>query len=227
MTTPTNDRRRSRGMTTIEILAATTICLLLIAVASSFYVSQQRMLLVQSAYTQSQNVTRTFTDLFGRELRMAGYDPTGAAISKSGTGAGISCPSVVQAITLATQSSITFKQDLNGDGDTADANERVTYSLSNGQILRQDGDATPIALVNGVSSGGFTIQYYDNSYPAVQLNNFSGNPGQLNQGDRDCIGKVRVKLTAQLASPQFYDIQPLISSIDSQVAIRNRSLVNF
>jgi Tfp pilus assembly protein PilW len=227
MATSTPQRRRSRGISTIEILAATALTLLLLAVASSFFVSQQRMLLVQSAYSQSQNVTRTFTDLFGRELRMAGFDPTGVAISKSGTGAGISCPSVVQAITLATQDSIGFKQDLNGDGDTADANEQVTYSLSNGQILRQNGNATPIALVNGVPSGGFVIQYFNNSYPAVQLTNFSGNPGQLNQGDRDCIGKVRVRLTAQLASPQFFDIQPLISSIDSQVAVRNRSLVNF
>lgn len=214
-------------MSTIEVLAATSICLLLLSVASSFFTTQQRMMLVQSAYAQSQNVTRTFTDLFGRELRMAGYDPTGGAISRSGTGAGISCPSVIQGITLATQSSIAFKQDLNGDGDTADANEQITYSLSNGQIMRQDGNATPVALVSGVPSGGFVIQYFNNSYPPVELTNFTGNPAQLSQGDRDCVGKVRVRLTAQLASPLFYDIQPLISSIDSQVAVRNRSLVNF
>jgi Tfp pilus assembly protein PilW len=225
--TITPRRRRSRGMSTIEVLAAASICLLLLGVASSFFISQQRMLLVQSAYTQSQNVTRTFTDLFGRELRMAGYDPTGIAISKSGTGVGVSCPSVTQAITLAGQDRIGFKQDLNGDGDTTDANETVTYTLSSGQILRQDGNATAIALVNGVPSGGFVIQYFDNSYPPVALTNFTGSPATLSQGDRDCVGKVRVRLTAQLASPQFYDIQPLISSIDSQVAVRNRSLVNF
>ena len=49
MTTIASTRRRSRGMSTIEILAATSICLLILAVASSFFVSQQRMLLVQSA----------------------------------------------------------------------------------------------------------------------------------------------------------------------------------
>ena len=214
-------------MSTIEVLAAASICLLLLGVASSFFVAQQRMLLVQSAYAQSQNVTRTFTDLFGRELRMAGYDPTGLAIPKSGAGVGVSCPSVVQAITFAGPNQIAFRQDLNGDGDVADANEQVTYSLSNGQILRQDGNATPIALVNGVSTGGFVLQYFDNSYPPIALSSFTGNPSQLSAGDRDCVGKVRVRLTAQLASPQFYDIQPLISSIDSQIAVRNRSLVNF
>ena len=214
-------------MSTIEVLAAASICLLLLGVASSFFVSQQRMLLVQSAYAQSQNVTRTFTDLFGRELRMAGYDPTGVAIAKSGSGVGVSCPSVVQAITFAGQDRIAFRQDLNNDGDATDTNEHVTYSLSNGQILRQDGNATAIPLVNGVASGGFDIQYFDNSYPPNALANFTGNPAGLNQGDRDCVAKVRVRLTAQLASPQFYDIQPLISSIDSEVAIRNRSFVNF
>src|SRR5215468_9406223 len=100
----TTDRRRSRGISTIEVLAAATICLLVFGTASSFFVSQQRMLLVQSAYAASQNVTRTFTDLFGRELRMASYDPSKAAIApgpNSGT-----CPGVKAGITEATPTSI-------------------------------------------------------------------------------------------------------------------------
>jgi hypothetical protein len=38
---------------------------------------------------------------------------------------------------------------------------------------------------------------------------------------------VKVRLTAQLSDPQFANINPLISTIESEVAVRNRSLVNF
>ncbi len=210
-------------MSTLEVLAGATICLLVFGVASSFFVSQQRMLLVQSAYAQSQNVTRTFTDLFGRELRMASYDPTGAAITPPGVGG--TCPGVTPGITEATPTSVRFVQDLNGDGDTADANENIRYYLNGTSIMRQDGNATAIALVDGVPSGGLTFTYYDNQTPANQIVP-SGTPPVLSAAQRYCVAKVRVQVTAQLSNPLFYNINPLISSTDMQVAIRARSLVN-
>ena len=218
-------RAGSRGTSTIEMLAAASMSLIVLAVASSFFTSQQRMLLVQSAYAQSQNVTRTFTDLFGRELRMASYDPSGAAIAVGPTGLGVTCPSIKQGLTLAGPTTIRFKQDLNGDGDTSDPNEDVEYQLSGSQIQRTDFNSNggaAVTLVDGVSNGGFTITYFDNSNPPVQKIP-TGTPPLLSASDRDCVAKVRVQLTAQLASPQFYDIQPLISSVDAEYAIRSRS----
>ena len=214
-------------MSTIELLAAASIMLLVLAVASSFYTTQQRMMLVQSAYAQSQNVTRTFSDLFSREIRMASYDPSGAAIVTGPSGLGVTCPSVKQGITEAAASSVRFVQDLNGDGDVTDANENVRYYLSGSQILRQDGNATALVLVEGVPSGGLTFNYYNNNNPPAELTNYTGTPPQLPAATRDCIGKVRVRLVAQLANPQFADIQPLVSTIDTEIAIRNRSLMNF
>src|SRR5262249_12290320 len=152
---------RSRGMSTIEVIAAAGIMLLTLAVGSTFFVAQQRMLLVQSAYAASQNVTRTFTDLFGRELRMAVYDPSDTAIGKgpnSGT-----CPSIKQGITEATSTSIRFIQDLNGDGDTSDTNENVRYYVSSGSVMRQDGANTAISLVSGIPTNGLTFTYFDNA----------------------------------------------------------------
>jgi hypothetical protein len=214
-------------MTTMELLAAATITLIVLAVASSFYTTQQRMLLVQSAYAQSQNVTRTFSDLFSREMRMASYDPAGTAIPTGPSGPGVTCPSVKQGITEAAATSVRFLLDLNGDGDVADANENVRYYVSGSQILRQDGAGTPLPLVDGVPSGGLVFNYYNNGEPPAELVGYAGTPPQLTSGERDCIAKVRVRLTAQLASPQFADIQPLVSSIDTQIAIRNRSLMTF
>lgn len=210
-------------MSTIEVIAAAGIMLLTLAVGSTFFISQQRMLLVQSAYAQSQNVTRTFTDLFGRELRMAVYDPAGTAITTGPSGG--TCPTVKQGITEATPTSIRFIQDLNNDGDTADTNENVRYYLSGTSIMRQDGAATAIALVDGIPSGGLTFTYFDNANPPTQLTP-SGTPPVLSSAQRDCVAKVRVRLTAQLSNPQFYNVQPLISATDMEVAIRSRSLMN-
>jgi hypothetical protein len=223
----TAGRTASTGFTTIELLAAAGITLVILAVASTFYTGQQRMLLVQSAYAQSQNVTRTFSDLFSREVRMASYDPTGAAIAMGPSGTGVTCPSVRQGITEAAATSLRFRQDLNGDGDVADANENVRYYLSGAQILRQDGDGTALVLVDGVPNGGLAFSYFNAGNPPAELTDYQGSPPALTASARDCIAKVRVRLTAQLANPQFYDIQPLMSSIDTEIAVRNRSLMNF
>jgi hypothetical protein len=210
-------------MSTIEVLAAATICILVFSVASSFFVAQQRMLLVQNAYAESQNVTRTFTDLFGRELRMAVYDPSGAAIATGPVGG--TCPTIKQGITEATATSVRFITDLNGDGDTSDTNENVRYYLSGSSVMRQDGNGVAVALVDGVPSGGLTFTYYNNANPPGVIAG-SGSPATLSASERDCVAKVRVQLTAQLASPQFYNINPHISTTDMEVAIRTRSLQN-
>ncbi|MGH7895341.1 MAG: hypothetical protein ACREQL_11785, partial [Candidatus Binatia bacterium] len=221
MTTPTS-HRGSRGISTAEILVGASISLVLLSVAQSYFVTQQRMLLVQSAYAQSQNVTRTFTDLLSRELRMASYDPSGTAITLGASGAGVTCPSVRQGITEATPTSVQFLSDLNGDGDTADSNENVRYALSGTQIQRTDGGGAALTLVDGVPSGGLVFTYYNNSNPPTELTP-SGNPLAVSASNRDCIAKVRVRVTAQLSDPQFTNINPLVSAIESEVAIRNRS----
>jgi hypothetical protein len=146
---------------------------------------------------------------------------------KSPTGG--SCPNVEQGITLATPTSIRFRQDLTGDGDVTDQNEDVQYELVGGQIQRTDFNSNggnALVLVDGVPTGGLTFSYYNNSNPPIQLNPV-GSPAALSASDRDCVAKVRVRVTAQLASPQFFDIQPLISHVETEMAVRNRSLINF
>lgn len=223
--TPKAPHRRaaSRGISTAEVLVGAAISLLVVGVAQSYFTTQQRMMLVMSAYSQSQNVTRTFSDLFQRETRMAGYDPTGAAIATGGSGPGVTCPSVKQSITEATPTSLRFLRDLNGDGDATDPNENVRYALNGSTIERTDGNGAPVPLVEGVPSNGLLFRYYNNSNPPVEIVP-SGNPATISASNRDCIGKVQVRVTAQLSDPQFYNINPLISAIETEVAVRNRIL---
>jgi Tfp pilus assembly protein PilW len=210
-------------MTTSELLVATVISLGLLGVAQGFFTTQQRAVAIQNAYAESQNVTRTFTDLMTRELRMASYDPSGTALTLSSGSP--TCPSVRKGITEATATRLHFKQDLDGNGDTAGAGEDVVYYLSGTQIMRQDGTNAAVALVDGVPSGGLTFTYYNDQNPPGQLT-LTGSPPALSSANRDCIAKVLIAVTAQLANPRFANIQPLISSIQTEVAIRNRSLTN-
>jgi hypothetical protein len=219
--TPTSRHRRRRGISTAELLSAAAITLTVLAAVASFARAQSRALLADDVYAQSQSVTRSVMDLLTRELRMATYDPVGTALN---TSPGPSCPGVKQGLVEASASKIRFKQDLSGDGLTNSAGEDVTYDVLGDTIRRQDGAAAPISLVSGIPAGGFSLRYFDNSNPPVELIPM-GTPPALTAVQRDCVAKVRVSVRAQVANPGLP--APLASIAQSEIAIRNRSLINF
>ncbi len=226
MTPRPRNRRRTAGFTVMELLVGASLALSILGVATSFFTAQQRAMRVQTTFTDSQNVTRTFTDLLGRELRQASYDPTGI-----GAGGAIAattdvnwCPGTDQGLTIATTNSIRFKQDLNGDGDTADTGEDVYYYLSGNTIQRQDGTQDPITLVTGVPDVGLSLRYHNGSNPPVEL---VPTNGALSTGQRDCVAKVLITVQASLPSPDPTSSVPLKSTAQLEVALRSRSLNNF
>jgi hypothetical protein len=220
MTRSRRHRARRGGFSTAEVLAGTSLGLILAASLYSFQQAQLKAFAAQNVYSDSQNVTRTALDLMVRELRMACYDPTGALPKSPGP----SCPQVPEGVIQATQTSLRFKQDLDGDGLFTGAGEDVTYDLSNGDLRRTDGTAQPVPLVSGVPSGGLSLRYFDGSNPPVELVP-AGSPPALTQGQRDCVTKVQITVTANLTNPRA--ATPIASVAESEVAIRNRSLMNF
>ena len=107
----------------------------------SSYYSQHKSYVAQSEVAVMQQNLRGAMLLMVKEIRMAGCDPTGNA------NAGIVTPD---------PASITFTLDIRGkdaedppDGDTADGNERITYSLYD-----RDGDGVNDTL--GRKTGGGT-----------------------------------------------------------------------
>lgn len=219
--TPRTRRRRPRGISTAEMLAAAAITLTTLAAVASFARAQSRALLAGDVYAQSQAVTRSVMDLMTRELRMATFDPVGTALT---TSPGPSCPGVKQGILSASTSKIRFKQDLNGDGLTNSAGEDVTYDVSGDTIRRQDGAGSPVAVVSGIPAGGFQLRYFDGSNPPVELVPM-GSPPALTAVQRDCVAKIRITVQAKVANPTMP--VPMASLASSEVAIRNRSLMNF
>ena len=213
--------RRSAGISTAEVLVGSVVSLIAIGAAFSFHRAQSKSLLAQNVYTASQTVTRSVIDLMTRELRMASYDPNGAALTLS---PGPTCPGVRQGIAAAGPSSIRFKQDLNGDGSIAGANEDITYDVLGTTIRRTDGAGSPIALVDNVPAGGFELRYFDNSNPPVELIP-TGSPPALTPAQRDCVAKVRINVKADIPNPTL--VNALASLAESEVAVRNRSLINY
>jgi hypothetical protein len=224
------NRKRTRGMSTMEVLAGAALSLAILGIATSFFTAQQRALRVQTTFTESQNVTRTFTDLFTRELRQASYDPTDPDQGGAGAGSGAIpdttnpawCIGTDQGITIATTNSIRFLSDLNGDGDTLDAGENVYYYLSGNSVMRQDGTGTPVALVTGVPDVGLDLTYLDRNDVVL-----TPSGGTLSAGQRDCVWKVRVTVQASLPSPDPTSTMPLLSTAQVEVALRNRAQNNF
>ena len=215
-------RPHARGFSSMEVLAGLGLTLILLAAVYSFQQAQLKAFSTQQVYSDSQNVTRSVIDLMARELRMACYDP-GTAIPKSG---GPCAPERKQGIIEATPTRIRFQQDLNGDNAIGAPGEDVTYDLSNGSIRRTDGLAEPVVLASGVPTGGLSFLYFDNVNPPGQIVP-GGSPAALNQCQRDSVAKVRITVRANLPNPNPRISTPIASIAESEVAVRNRSLVNF
>ena len=220
MSRPRCRRRPTSGFSTAEVLAGTALSLLAISSIYSVNQAQTKAMAAQTAYSESQTVTRTVIDLMTRELRMASYAPAGGL----STSPGPTCPGVKQGITEATPSKIHFKQDLNGDGALTGAAEDVVYDVLGNDLRRTDGTNLPLPIVSGVPVDGFTLKYFDGSNPPVELVPI-GSPPALTSSQRDCVTKVRIDVKADVANPTL--AAPLASLAECEVAIRNRSLANF
>ncbi len=109
--------KSEQGFTLTELMIAMVIGLIVLSGVYSTYIAQQKSYNVQTQITFMNQNLRAGMYFMEREIRMAGYDPTGNANV---------------GITSAGSNSITFSMDLNGDGDTDDpddTNEVITYSL--------------------------------------------------------------------------------------------------
>ncbi|MBW2017176.1 MAG: prepilin-type N-terminal cleavage/methylation domain-containing protein [Deltaproteobacteria bacterium] len=106
---PTNE-----GFTLVELLVAVAISGIVMASVYSSYYSQQKSYIAQEQVATMQQNLRNALFHLERDIRMAGYDPTmmaGAGIANAGS------------------DTMQITMDLNGDGDTSDTNETITYSL--------------------------------------------------------------------------------------------------
>jgi len=139
--------KRERGFTLIELLIAMAISLVVLTSLSSAFISQRKTYDVQENITAMVQEARAALDMISREAKMAGYDPTGVGIV---------------GIPISETDQLRIVADLNGDGDTLDSHEIITYKEDgeNKQIDRATGSSgTDQPFAENIQS--FTFEYLE------------------------------------------------------------------
>ena len=109
----------NRGFTLAELLIGLFVSAIVMTTILSAYYSQNKSYAVQEQVAAMVQNLRAAMDIMIREIRMAGYDPTGTANA---------------GIVTANTTSINITEDLDGDGSVA-GDENITYALAD-----SDGD---------------------------------------------------------------------------------------
>jgi hypothetical protein len=166
-----------RGFALVELLVAVGAALLVLGIVFATFVYLERQ-----GYERETQVAQMEENLragmlkIGRELPMAGTDPTRNA------GAGL---------VVADADTIRFTTDLNGDGDVSDAEEDVTYSLDTEQLqLTRNGK--PVAV--NIPQGGLEFKYFDR-------NGHEMGTTPLDDSMRKRVSRISIQLKARTAEP--------------------------
>ena len=156
------NKRTSRGFSLVEVLVALAIFGVVMGSIYSLYINQSQSAMIQEEVVTLQKNLRAALFYMEQDLRMAGYNPeqlsgdeAGEDIDCDGTDDAVQNDNTATAMTdesakirfkEAQTSTLSFTLDLNGDGDTCDAEETVSYTLNDPNpdgLLRRNG--SPIA----------------------------------------------------------------------------------
>ena len=142
-------------MTLVELMIAMALSSFAIAAIVMAFRSQDASSLLQETMTDMQQNNSSAIYIMAKELRMAGYDPTENGTSPPTAGYDLTAllPGVIPANTIAmltaTDTTIRFTADLNGDGDVDDpsgtADEDPNEDITFGFRTVDDADGNGIA----------------------------------------------------------------------------------
>ena len=140
-------KNKESGFTLVELLIAMTIGLIILAALSSTFLMQRKIYDVQEQIVEMVQTARAAMDMMSREIRIAGYAPTGY-VPTGGT-MQRSDPTGANFVGIPYDANkLQIYADLDGNGSTADSNENITYTYdgTNLQIDRNTGGgAQPFA----------------------------------------------------------------------------------
>jgi len=142
------------GTTLIEVLVTTLLSAVLATMGVALCRSMVHAVHDHERSSSAQQAAATVLDLMIRDIQTAGRAASPGAVSR---------------LRLATTTRLQLASDRNADGDTDDANERITYALndSRGMLTRSSGDGSPQPLLRGVAPGGLRFRYVGNGGPVA------------------------------------------------------------
>jgi len=139
--------RGSAGFSLAELLVSVAVVGLALAGTFAVLHGALRAYGWGAARVDAQQAARVALERVARELREAGYDPTGAGIAP---------------IAVAASDRVTLQSDLNRNGIVDATRERVTFLLRPGErTLRRDAGAGAQPIAEGVRR--FHLTYFDRS----------------------------------------------------------------
>ncbi len=170
-----------QGFTLVELMITVAISLLLAGAVYTAYSINQKSYYAQGQVVKMQQNIRAALELMSSEIRMAGFDPDGEANA---------------GIVTAGPTQFNFTMDLNDDGDVADVNENITYTIG-GTDLTRNGQTITENIQN--------IEFYYSHYP--NLNKPEEVVEEINVGAADLKNIRSVKITilavAEKSDPNY------------------------
>ncbi len=132
------------GFSLVEVLVAMAVGILVLAVISGVFLSQEKALQVEKEKTRVLQNARQSLEKIVRTVRMAGYDPARAGFD------GVEY----------NPSQLRIRMDLNGDRLTIDTNENITYAFEPSQgIIQCTTGGKTTTLASNIEN--FTFTYLD------------------------------------------------------------------
>jgi prepilin-type N-terminal cleavage/methylation domain-containing protein len=164
--------RRTAGYSLTELLVALGLLGLVMAATALLLQSGLAAWGWGASRVEAQQSARAALERMARELKEAGFDPTGAGF---------------EILLVAEPARIVFQRDLNGNGVIDPTRERVSYLLRSGETtLRRDAGGGAQPLAEGVRR--FALSYLDRE--------------GLPTTDRGQIVSVRMELEVGRAGPE-------------------------
>lgn len=196
-------RRRAgaAGFTLMELLISLLAFALFAAGVHQFARTMLRGVRVLEVAAEAQEAARLGVQLIVGDLRDAGFSPVG------GLGNGLR---------RATPDALAIVRDLNGDGDSADANEAVAYEYAADRrcLFRAPGGASPQPLLNDVADAGVRFTYVAADGAAIA-------GADLDAAARAQVRRIAVRVAVAIPNPDPADSRPLHVEEQATVVLRN------
>ncbi len=199
-------RRRSRqaGWSLVDLLLSSLFIALLAAILHSTSIAAMHAVRVREVADDLDENARIALEIMARDIRDCGY---GLATATD------------RGLRDATPTRIRVARDLDLDGETASAGERVSYALfgSSRQLRRQAGDAAPQPMVDNLVAEQELFRFFDGDG-----NEISGAAagGDLDERQRATVRWIEITLSLDAPHPIPGEL-PITAEHRVRVSLRN------
>ena len=203
-------KNKENGFTLVELLIAMTIGLIILAALSTTFLMQRKIYDIQEQVAEMVQTARAAMDMMSREIRMAGYNPTGTGGIGFVNNADDRYDTDANSIHFTTDIGDGIDNDGDGrvdepdetvcDGNTNDTNEDINYYLYTADGIqkigrRTGGAGSPQPVAENISGLSFSYRFADGD---------TGIPDETDgddTNDLEDIRSVQFSITARTTKP--------------------------